>query len=367
MDFPVYDLSNAIAGEELTPLQFDRSNYTPLDEFVENLKNAPDKSVKVSNRSLSVNGKVVNDSMEKYLNHPGLSSSSLKEALKTPRHLLLYQNQTFTPKNTSHFELGTFAHEAFLEPKRFEKVIVEPQYPENTNEGLIGLIRFYQQLLNIQSDYELSGLKQQALRETLKTLRSQCDYTIIEEDDKKIIDVVKSGYKIYGGGILPLIFKYAKNEVSMYGEDDGMKVKIRPDGMLLEENVGVNAIVSFKTTCANTTERFVRDAAKFKYELSEGMYLEVASKITGREFTATIMVMLQTTIPFQIAVFYWNAEDLQVGKYKYRQALSVVRECRDKKIYPGFDSKAEEGHFGIIQMKLPEYIKNELDPVYING
>ena len=104
----------------------------------------------------------------------------------------------------------------------------------------------------------------------LKTLRSQCDYTIIEEDDKKIIDVVKSGYKIYGGGILPLIFKYAKNEVSMYGEDDGMKVKIRPDGMLLEENVGVNAIVSFKTTCANTTERFVRDAAKFKYELSEG-------------------------------------------------------------------------------------------------
>ena len=45
------------------------------------------------------------------------------------------------------------------------------------------------------------------------------------------------------------------------------------------------------------------------------------------------MVMLQTTIPFQIAVFYWDAEDLQVGKYKYRQALSVVRECRDKKIY----------------------------------
>ena len=179
--------------------------------------------------------------------------------------------------------------------------------------------------------------------------------------------MIRIAYKTYGGGILPKLMQYVKAETSMYGTDPdtGMKVKIRPDGMLLEENFGINAILSIKTTSASSVQAFYNECAKYRYELSEGMYLKVASEITGRPFTATLMVMIQNTAPFQIAVIFWDAEDLQIGKYKYAQALDIVKRCKASGSWPGFDALAEEGAFGIIQGKLPGYIKSELLPQYL--
>ena len=97
------------------------------------------------------------------------------------------------------------------------------------------------------------------------------------------------------------------------------------------------------------------------------MYLKVASEITGRPFTATLMLMIQSVIPFQMALLFWDAEDLQIGKYKYTQALDIVKECRETNTWPGFDALAEEGAFGIIQAKLPSFIKSELKPQYIGN
>lgn len=375
MDEYLVDLSDAIVGEELTPLQFDKAEYTPLDEFIETISGhiydvdakGARKKVRVSNKALSVNGRVVNDSMDKYLAAPFLSSSALKEVLKTPLHFFYYQHKTFRPKNTSHFELGTFIHSAFLEPSKFDKVAVMPQVNKATNEGLIQAIQFYWQLLHKLPDCLLSELKQPALRQKLQELEKKSDYSVISEEDALIVDIVRRGFYGYGNGLLPRLLQNAKYEVSIYGIDplSGQKVKVRPDAMLLSEDVGVNAIVSLKTTSSTTLEAFISDAAKYRYELSEGMYLDVASMVTGRQFTATIMIMVQTVIPFQIAVFYWDAEDLQIGKYKYRQAIDTVAECKEKGSYPGFETKAEDGSLGFIQMKLPNWTKQELLPTFI--
>lgn len=356
--------------EHISVLQFDHGEYTPLELFLQNLALLPDKPSKVSIKALNVNGRVVCDKMDKYLAYPAESSSGLKEVLKTPRHYLVYKNQEIKPRNTSHFELGTFTHSAFLEPTKFDKVRVEPKYNEATNEGLRMLIAFYWELLQMQPSEDLTELKQQALRERLQELRATSEelgYTIIDQEDNTIINIIRSTYKVYGEGILPKIFRYAKSEVSMYGTDPqtNLRTKIRPDAILLEENFGINAIVSFKTTCATSLEAFMRDCAKYRYELSEGMYLDVASNVTGRKFTATLMVMVQTCIPFQVALIYWNDEDLQVGKYKYYQAMDMVKQCRDANSYPGFDSKAAQGAYGIIEGKLPDYIKAELLPQYL--
>lgn len=373
------DLSKAKTGQELTtPTRFDDTQYTPIDSFVAMLDQVFEKSnskgerkrVSVSNKALSVNGRVVNDSMEKYLSASALSSSALKEALKTPLHFFYYQQKTFEPKNRSHFELGTFIHSSFLEPAKFDKVAVMPELNKATNEGLCKAIEFYWNLLRQPSDCILTELKQPALRSKLQDLEQQAvaiGYSIIGADDAIVVDILKRGFYSYGGGVLPQLLRNAKRELSMYGTDSqtGQKVKIRPDALLLAEDIGINAIVSVKSTSATTLDGFINDAAKYRYELSEGMYLDVASQITAREFTATIMIMAQTVIPFQIAVFYWDAEDLQVGKYKYRQAMDIVAECADKKVYRGFEVKAAQGTHGIIQMKLPNWTKFEVQPTYI--
>ena len=369
--FEVYDLTGAnITGESLSPLQFDRTGYTPFQEFIHLLSYLPEKPKKVHNYALSVNGRVVNDRMEKYLAHEGESSSLLKEALKSPRHYLVARNMELKPRNTDHFELGSFAHQAILEPSKFEKVIVEPKNNRGQINGVCNLIVFYSDLLGIPQTAVLSSLKLPALKDMLSDLESRAinlGYTPISEDYSSIIRAMKVSFKTYGGGILPKMMQFVKTETSMYGKDasTGLKVKIRPDGLLLEENFGVNAILSVKTTCATSVEAFMRDCAKFRYGLAEGMYLKVASEITGRKFTATVMIMAQTVIPYQVAVFYWDAEDLEIGKYKYQQALDIVKQCMDTDSWPGFDAKAEAGAYGIIQCKLPDYIKSELLPQYL--
>lgn len=274
------------------------------------------------------------------------------------------------PRNTDHFELGTFAHQAILEPSKFEKVIVEPKNNRGQINGVCSLIGFYSDLLGIPQTAILSSLKLPALKDMLSDLETRAvnmGYTSISEDYSSIIRAMKVSFKTYGGGILPKMMQYVKTETSMYGKDPstGLKVKIRPDGLLLEENFGINAILSVKTTCATSVEAFMRDCAKFRYELAEGMYLKVASEITGRRFTATVMIMAQTVMPYQVAVFYWDAEDLEVGKYKYAQAMDIVKQCMAANSWPGFDAKAESGAYGIIQCKLPDYIKSELLPQYL--
>lgn len=369
--FDVYDLTGAtVAGEELSPLRFDRTGYTPFEEFLQHVSELPEKPVKVYKNTLNRNGRVVSDSMERYLEYPAESSSLLKEALKSPRHYLIAKNQELTPRNTSHFNLGTFCHAAFLEPSKFDKVRVLPKANRSTTEGMCSIIRYLWELLGQEQDADLSSLKIQTLRDRADYLMTQAreqGYTFIDEEDNAVINVIRASYKTYGGGILPKLLRYALPETSMYGIDPttGLGVKIRPDAMILKENLGMNVIVSFKTTSATSVEAFMRDCAKYRYELSEGMYLKVASEITGRPFTATLMVMLQTVLPYQVAVFFWDAEDLEIGKYKYEQAMDIVKQCRDAGQWPGFDAKAEAGAHGIIQCKLPDYIKSELLPQYL--
>ena len=55
------------------------------------------------------------------------------------------------------------------------------------------------------------------------------------------------------------------------------------------------------------------------------------------------MVMIQNTAPFQIALIFWDAEDLQIGKYKYAQALDIVKRCKASGSWKATHSKMYAG------------------------
>ena len=75
--------------------------------------------------------------------------------------------------------------------------------------------------------------------------------------------------------------------------------------------------------------------------------------------------MLQTVPPFAPAVLWWDADDLENGKYKYRSALTTINQCKESGNYPGFDAFAEKEDCGIIRMKMPDWTMKELHPMDI--
>jgi hypothetical protein len=362
------DLDQAtVSHKEFNPLGYDPADYPGLHEMLHSSQFNSDEVHTIDLMALSQNGTLIRDEMQKYLDKKANSSSALKEVLKTPFHYYFYMNQRQKEKPKDHFQLGTFAHMAFLEPELFDNFIIQPDHPLNTKDGVCAMIRWFEKI-NKEPQLALDDLKMNDLRAYLEELRGRCKYQMIDEEHQIIIDAIRYNYQTYGGGIIPRILKGATSETSFYGNDPvtGLSVKVRPDYFNVAENIGVNAVISFKTTSAQSLSKFLYDSAKFQYELSEGMYQEVLSHITGRKFNVTIMIMLQTVPPYLPAVFIWSPQDLQNGKYKYRFALDTVKECLDKKTFPGFDASAENGNAGIIEMEQPDWAAKLLHPVDID-
>ena len=189
----------------------------------------------------------------------------------------------------------------------------------------------------------------------LQSLKVLSNLQPVSEEHFLKIQILKKQYDNYGGGILKEILKHSKREISFYTTENDVDLKVRPDAIQFEENIGVNAIISIKSTACEDLRAFYHNAAKLHYDLSEGMYQHVVSKVSGRDFNTTIMVMLQTVEPFGIAVLVWSAEDIEMGKYKFQTALQIAKECQEKCKYPGYEANAEDGAFGLIQMHLPQW------------
>lgn len=364
--------------DKLTPAPKPSLGYHEPDEVIRHIQ-ASEEIVKINLEDLAVNGEVKAEPMEEYLKNPANGSSDLKNVLVTPFHYYASKNQLYEKTPRDYFNLGTFAHMAFLEPELFERVIVEPRASLSSHDGCDTLIKFYEdqiikaleaRLIKV-ADYKLFQKpdlgKIDSKKSYIEVLKSFCPFQSVSEHHKNLIDYISRQYYRYGDGIIPRLLKGAVKEVSFYAEDPetGLPVKVRPDGFQIAENIGVDAVISFKTTQAGDLRKFFYDTAAYQYELSEGMYQEVISHVTGREVKTTIMVMLQTVEPYMCAVLWWDAEDLENGKYKYRHAMSTIKDCYDSGKFPGFDAMAEVGHMGIVKMKQPNWAMKELLPVEI--
>lgn len=379
-------------------------DYTrPLNEYatpdqIASFLFTREETVHVYSDSLRKKGIVIREDMSKYLaSKDYINSGALKEAIKSPLHLFYQLNSGWKDqleiyeKQKSYFVLGEFIHQAILEPTKFSRVVVEPGYKLNTKDGVQSLVAFWEDKVSelgtidrdglrlnykdaiesIKGSIENSGLaldKMDGLRTYYALLKSSSGFSAVSETDKLIIDIVYFNYRRYGDGLFLDLLKRSKRETSIYYEDPiyNIRQRIRPDAMQFEENIGANTIISIKSTRAESIGHFTCQSAKLNYELSEGMYCEVASAVTGRDFNGVITIMVQTIPPYGVAALVWDGEDIEIGKYKYRQALQTVSECLESGKYPGYDAYAESGNRGLIAMKQPEWNTKELHPVDIN-
>ena len=378
------------------------NEYPTVQKIVEYLKQNI-KPQHIYTESLNVDGHVVQDEMEKYLANDGLSSSMLKAALKTPLHFEFArgEDKEALEKLTGeppYFNIGTFLHQALLEPTKFSRAIVEPKYSLSSFEGVNIGINFYEKLINkkgialvvhdkdgdvvvsetaphlayeifnerlVAGGYKLDSLNYK--KAYLAQIIEAADIEPVTEDNYLKIQILKRHVDNYGGGIIKRLLTHSKREVSVYHTEPmyGLDLKVRPDAIQFKENIGVDAIISVKSTACEDLDAFYSHTAKLNYDLSEGMYQEVVSEATGRDFNTTITIMLQTVAPYAVAVLVWGAEDIEMGKHKFKNALHNVFEIAQKESIKGYDVFAEDGNYGLINMLLPGWNQKEVLPVNI--
>jgi len=179
---------------------------------------------------------------------------------------------------------------------------------------------------------------------------------IIEEDYKEKITKIENSLHNYRDGLVTKLLEGALTEVSMYcfEPETGLEVKIRPDFINIEENVGRNIIGSVKTTSTKSFSEFVSQCIELQYEISEAFYQDIASHITGRNFDTTVMVVAQTVEPFHVYVVVWEDSAIEYGRYRYAHNLSIIKECFDNNYFPAIEAKAPIGNGGIFQLSYPD-------------
>lgn len=391
------DLNQAVIGSEELIRMIDYTRQlteyaTP--EQVANFMKMRSGTQHIYTRDINVGGVAVKDDMEKYLSASDYySNSQLKEALKTPLHLFYARESGWKQEleryigAKDYFDMGTYLHMCLLEPTKFSRVLVEPKYGLNSTNGVNALVEFWEnriielgfcevkeEQVSAQDGLNAAHLAVDEMKLDINKIDGKKAYynilkkisglEAVKEEHALIIDIVRRNYERYGDGMIMDLLKHSKREISMYYTDPetGLKVRIRPDAIQFAENIGCNAIISVKSTRAESLGHYYYQSAKLCYEHGEGMYQDVATGVTGRDFNCTINIIFQTVPPFGVAVLVWNAEDIEIGKYKYRQALRTAKECEDKRLYPGYDAYAESGHLGLIAMKQPQWNSKELFP-----
>lgn len=329
------------------------AGYPDINDMLASPAFNSDSIIPATPEPLSRNGRIVCDTIEQYHQHKATSAGALKAMHKTPFHYRYYTGQRERTNEKEHFNIGLFAHLAFLQPEIFNSYIIEPAFPLTTRRGVIRLIRFYENA-NEAKYKPCDHLKMQELKTYLQQLKTDCKYPVIKKEYQHLVDILKYNYQHYGNGIIHRIMKGAVSAASFYAThpETGLPVKARADAFNITENIGVDAIISFRTTSADTIDKFISDAARYEYELNEGMCQEIVSQVTGRSFHVTIMIMLQTVPPFLPAVFWWDATDLANGKRKYHEGMQKVKSCLEASRFPGYDALAVNAA-GIIHMKQP--------------
>ena len=379
-------LGQLSAGPELsleTAIEARLGEYPSVDTIINHLdKNLPSQHIKSD--TLRKNGRLVQDSMEKYLStRTHLSSGNFKAALNTMMHFQYDRDEAFKKelqkhKDTSHFDLSTFLHECILEPTKFSRVVTEPKASRTSHAGLDELILFWTAQIekeidlledeaqarvyaNLRKDYDEilqpdTKPTSKAKKEYIDCLKGMSAYACIKEEDKIAVDTAFKNYKGYANGILPRIVKHSKREVSMYATDPdtGLDVRIRPDAIQFRENIGLDAIISVKSSRQEKLAAFAKQCAKLNYDLSEGMYQRVATQVTGRPFQTTLMIIVQTVAPFAVALVAWSPYDIEVGRAKYLAASRKINEAISENRYLGFEAGAEN-EYGLLKMSLPAW------------
>lgn len=317
------------------------------------------KLTKIDLKSLSVNGRCVKEPMLDYLSKKAIQSTNIKECSYSPKDFIESYNSTKNIEQSEAMQLGTFVHAAILEPELFEKFVVKPSYDLRTLDGLKDSIRFYNRLESYS--FDLSGIETKG-RDELRSFNSMLEERnrayVIEESFREKIVKIRESLNEYRDGLIPRILNSSLKEVSMYCIEPmtGLDVKIRPDAINIEDNIGVNAVISVKTTSTKSFSEFISQCIELQYELSEAFYQDIASHITGRKFDTTIMIVAQTVEPFSVYPVVWEKDTIAFGRYRYDHNLGLIKECFENNYFPSIGAKAPIGNGGIFQLNYPEAV-----------
>lgn len=243
---------------------------------------------------------LVRVSNELYHEGPGLSSSGLKELLKSPAHYRAYLEQE--QADSAALRWGRLVHLAILEPELYQtSVLIRPEVDGRTKEGKAVLAEFASASVG---------------KEVVTQAENLAVHRILDATQKNA-----TASKVFSGG---------KAEVSVYWTDEasGVLCKARADYLR------GSTIFDLKTCYSAAESEFKKAVKAYRYDLSAAFYLD-GFRTALPEVKNFAWVALEKTAPYCFGFYAAVEEDLNAARAEISKALATYAECQKSGVWPG--------------------------------
>jgi hypothetical protein len=150
--------------------------------------------------------------------------------------------------------------------------------------------------------------------------------------------------------LVPAALEGAEAEVSILWQDPetGAPLKGRPDALRLEAGV----VLDLKSTVDASPGPFARSALAYGYATQAAAYRE-ALAAAGGEVADHVLIVVEKDPPHGVAVYRLADAALELGRRRWREAVTRYAECLDRAAWPAYAPT-------ITELALPAWAMGEL-------
>lgn len=257
-------------------------------------------------------------SNEKYHSGPGLSSSDLKQLLKSPRHFQAYKNTRMEP--TAEMRRGTLVHALILEPDSFHEQFAIGEFSVRRGKEYEKFCSDnHGKIIISKSEFEEASI-------AVNSFTAQ-----VEENP-----TLKS-------------LLVGERETSFYWEDaaTGVLCKARPD-ILTQSGIIVDIKTIGGTDYSNASfDSFQKRIVDHMFHVSAAHYLNGVSN-NSRPAQRFIFVVIEMVAPYAVAVFELGPQALQFGAQLTERAIELFAESIATDTWGGYSKE-------IVEIELPNW------------
>jgi hypothetical protein len=251
---------------------------------------------------------------EEYHACPELSNSGNNIILdETPAHFKFYKDNPRPP--TKAMITGQIVHLLTLEPDKFlETAVTMPKVDRRTTAGKEYAEKF--EIDNIGKLILDNDLYHQAFGMIGSIMAHPAARAILQKNH---------------------------NELSFFGELEGVKVRCRPD--ILREG---KLLADLKTTEDASFNKFQKTIVDHRYARQAAFYADLVSQVTGETYDTFTFIAVEKKPPYAVQVFALDEASLEKGREEYQRGLAIYRQCLLTNKWPGYSDE-------VVPMNLPSW------------
>lgn len=266
-----------------------------------------------------------NISNAEYRKKEGISSSDLKKMMKSMASYKYYKDHP-EDSDSEAFQFGRAYHKLMLEPDDFDnEFIVSPKFDRRTKDG--------------KAAYE-AFLAQAEGKEVIN-----------EETYQKLLEMQAA---LYETPFVKLLIK-GEHEKSFFwtDKDTGIPCKCRPDsfGQIKDQYI----CVDLKTTNDAETDKFMRDALKYGYDIQAYHYCKGLENAYKKQFKF-IFIAQEKTAPYLVNVLEADEYFMKSGEELTKSLLEKYKAATETDTWEGYMLKDS----GINSLSVPAWLKDSL-------